>query len=199
MIKRAIFYACRQISAQYGIEFEHAHYEDIKKVYSIWVCFDPPLYRHNTINACQITEKHLVGEVYESVADYDLLSSIMICLGTKEDERYTGLLKLLDIWLSGNSIDEKRAALKDIFDAEMPARLLEKEVNMCNYSDFVWNKGERAGVDKGIKKGKTEALVNLMKNFKLSIEQALKGLSIPESEWDEYRKLVADLEAHSVS
>ena len=78
-----------------------------------------------TINSYHIAEDRLVGEVYENVANYDLLSSIMICLGTKEDERYTGLLKLLDIWLSGNSIDEKRAALKDIFDADMPARLLE--------------------------------------------------------------------------
>ena len=69
---------------------------------------------------------------------------------------------------------------------------------MCNYSDFVWNKGERAGRDAGKKEGKAEALVNLMKNFKLSIDQALKGLSIPESEWDDYRKMVADLEAHPV-
>ena len=136
-----------------------------------------------------------MGEFYESVANYDLLSTIMICLGTKEDERYTGLLKLLDIWLSGNSIDEKRAALKDIFDAEMPARLLEKESNMCNYSDFVENRG----IKKGRKEGKAEALVNLMDSLKLSIEQAMNSLKIPESEWDEYRKLVADLEAHSVS
>ncbi|MBQ9816840.1 MAG: hypothetical protein IJM59_05165 [Proteobacteria bacterium] len=56
----------------------------------------------------------------------------MICLGTKKDERHTGLLKLLDILLLGNSNDEKRAVFKDIFDAEMPARLLEKESNMCN-------------------------------------------------------------------
>ena len=195
LMKRAIYYACRQISAQYGIEFEHAHYENIKKVYSIWVCFDPPLYRHNTINAYQITEKQLVGEVYETVANYDLMCAVMICLGTKEDKRYTGLLKLLDIWLSRNSIDEKRAALKDIFDSDMPARLLEKEVNMCNYSDFVENRGRK----EGRMEGKAEALVNLMKNFKLSIEQALKGLSIPESEWDEYRKMVADLEAHPAS
>ena len=39
------------------------------------------------------------------------------------------------------------------------ARLLEKESNMYNYSDFVWNKGGIAGV----KKGKAEDLVNLMK------------------------------------
>ena len=74
----------------------------------------------------------------------------------------------------------------------MPVRLLEKEVNMCNYSDFVWNKGERAGV----KKGKAEDLVNLMQKLKLSVEQAMDTLSIPESEWDDYRRLVAELEAH---
>ena len=122
------------------------------------------------------------------MANYDLMSAIMICLGTKDDERYTGLLKLLDIWLSRNSIDEKRAALKDIFDAEMPARLLEKESNMCNYSDFVENRGR--------KKGKAEDLVNLMKKLKLSVEQAMDTLSIPESEWEEYRRLVAEFEAH---
>ena len=92
--------------------------------------FDPPLYRHNTINTYQITEKQLVGEVYETVANYDLMSAVMICLGTKEDERYASLLKLLDVLLLRNSNDEKCAALKDIFDAEMAARLLEKESNM---------------------------------------------------------------------
>ncbi len=66
---------------------------------------------------------------------------------------------------------------------------------MCNYSDFVWNKGEKAGV----KKGKAEDLVNLMDSLKLSIEQAMNSLKIPESEWEEYRKLVADLEAHPAS
>ena len=66
---------------------------------------------------------------------------------------------------------------------------------MCNYSDFVWNIGERVG----IKKGKAEDLVNLMKNFKLSFEQALSGLSIPESEWEDYRKLVSQIEADSVN
>ena len=191
LIKRAIYYACRQISAQYGSEFDHAHYGNIKKVYSIWVCFDPPMFRHNTINAYQIIEKQLVGEVYEDVGNYDLLNTVMICLGTKDDGRYTGLLKLLDIWLSRNSIDEKRAALKAIFDAEMPARLLEKESNMCNYSDFVENRGR--------KEGKAEDIVNLMKKLKLSIEQAMDTLSIPEAEWDEYRKLVSDLEARPAS
>ena len=195
LIKRAIYYGCRQISAQYGSEFEKAEYGNIKKVYSLWICFDPPQNRRNTITMYQITEKQLVGEVYEEVAYYDLMSVIMICLGTSKDERYTGLLKLLDVWMSGLSIQDKGAVLKSEFHTDLPERLLEKEVKMCNYSDFVWNKGEQSG----IRKGKAEALVNLMKNFKLNIEQALQGLSIPEAEWDEYRVLVAQLEAQPAS
>ena len=65
---------------------------------------------------------------------------------------------------------------------------------MCNYSDFVENRGIR----KGRKEGKAEDLVNLMKKMKMTIEQALDTLSIPESEWDDYRALVAELEAHPV-
>ncbi|MBQ1925800.1 MAG: hypothetical protein II767_03790 [Proteobacteria bacterium] len=77
--------------------------------------------------------------------------------------------------------------LKSEFHTDLPERLLEKEVKMCNYSDFVWNNG--------IKKGKAQSLINLMESLKWSIEQAMQGLSIPETEWDEYRALVAQLEA----
>ena len=48
--------------------------------------------------------------------------------------------------------------LKSEFNTDLPERLREKEVKMCNYSDFVWNRGQR----EGIKKGKAEALVNLI-------------------------------------
>lgn len=196
LIKRAIYYGCRQISAQYGPEFEKAAYENIKKVYSIWICFDPPKKRRNTITMYRLTEQHLVGEVYEVVAHYDLMSIVMICLGTSQDKRYTGLLKLLDVWMSRRSMDEKGAVLKDEFQTELPARLCEKEVNMCNYSDFVWNRGKREGIKEGIKEGTIKALVNLMESLKLTIDQALQALKLPESEWDEYRDLVRKHGAH---
>ena len=59
----------------------------------------------------QITKMQLVGEVYEEVAYYDLMSVIMICHGTSEDECYTGLLKLLDVWMSGANIKRPDGAL----------------------------------------------------------------------------------------
>ena len=59
---------------------------------------------------------------------------------------------------------------------------------MCNYSDFVWNRGK--------KEGKAEALVSLMESMKYTIEQAMSVLNIPNDEWDDYRSIVAQLEAH---
>ena len=93
----------------------------------------------------------------------------------------------MSFWLSGLSIHEKGAVIKSEFHTDLPERLLEKEVKMCNYSDFVWNKGEQSG----IRKGKAEDLVNLMESLKWSIEQAMQALKIPETDWDEYRVLVA--------
>ena len=192
LIKRAIYYVSRQISAQFGSEFEKAEYENIKKVYSIWICFDPPRYRRNTMSMYHFTKEDLVGVVQENAAHYDLMSVVMIYLGTSKDERYTGLLKLLDVWMSGLSIDEKGAVLKSEFNTDLPVRLREKEVKMCNYSDFVWNRGQR----EGIKKGKAEDLINLMESMKMTIEKAMSALKIPEAEWDDYRDLVAQLEEH---
>ncbi len=79
---------------------------------------------------------------------------------------------------------------KSEFGADMPMRLRLREANVCNYSEFVKNEG----IKEGIKEGKAESLLSLMKNLKLSLDQALNLLCIPESEIEDYRKLVHKLE-----
>ena len=64
-----------------------------------------------------------------------------------------------------------------------------------NSMDTARNDGEKSGV----KKGKAESVVSLMDSLKLTMEQALCAIKIPESEWEEYRVLVKQLEAHSAS
>ena len=49
LIMRGIYYGSRMISSQYGTVFDKSHYEKIEKVYSIWICPDPPVDRKNTI------------------------------------------------------------------------------------------------------------------------------------------------------
>lgn len=42
MEHRAQFYAARLLSSQYGREFVHSHYENLKRVYSVWLFADGP-------------------------------------------------------------------------------------------------------------------------------------------------------------
>ena len=65
LIKRGIYYGCRMISSQYGTIFINSHYEKIQKVYRIWICFNPPEKRKNSINIYSVKEKNVVGKVKE--------------------------------------------------------------------------------------------------------------------------------------
>ena len=145
LIKRGIYYCSRMVSAQYGAEFTNSHYENIKKVYSIWICMNPPKSRENSITRYYIAEENLVGSVKERKADYDLMAAVMICLG-KEGDSGTDLLKLLNVLLSTETgSQDKCQILEEDFHIRMTLAL-ESEVSlMCNLSKGVEEKGKIYG------------------------------------------------------
>ncbi|NBI73301.1 hypothetical protein D3Z50_20085 [Clostridiaceae bacterium] len=165
LIKRGIYYCSRMISAQYGTEFTNSHYENIKKVYSIWICMNPPKSRENSITRYYIAEENLVGSVKERKADYDLMAAVMICLG-KEGDSGTDLLKLLNVLLSTETgSQDKCQILEEDFHIKMTLAL-ESEVSlMCNLSKGV--------EEKGIQKGRQEGIIAMV--------SALKDLQIADS------------------
>ena len=165
LIKRGIYYCSRMISAQYGTEFTNSHYENIKKVYSIWICMNPPKSRENSITRYYIAEENLVGSVKEQKADYDLVAAVMICLG-KEADSGTDLLKLLNVLLSTETgSQDKCQILEEDFHIRM-TQTLESEVSlMCNLSKGV--------EEKGIEKGRQEGIIAMV--------SALKDLQIADS------------------
>lgn len=57
---RGIFYGARMISAQLGTEFCDSNYDDIKKVYSIWLCFGVPDYIGNAISEYRMEKRDVV-------------------------------------------------------------------------------------------------------------------------------------------
>ena len=63
LLKRGIFYCGRMISSQAGTVFTKSHYEKLRKVYSIWLCTNPPKNRKNTINRYRMVEENVVGDV----------------------------------------------------------------------------------------------------------------------------------------
>jgi len=187
LIKRGIYYCCRMISSQYGREFIGAQYGKIKKVYSIWICMNPPKQRANTITRYRLTEEHLVGAATEPVRNYDLLSIIMLCLGGPDGENYDGVLRMLDVLLSNETSEaEKRQILRNDYNIQM-TQTMESEVSvMCNLSKGVLEKGLTRGRVEGI----LSSIKSLMETMNFSIEQAMAALKIPEAERQEYMDLL---------
>ena len=186
IVKRNLYYCCRLVSSQYGTEFANSHYEKIKKVYSIFICMNPPNYRKNTINQYSIQEENLIGEFGENVEYYDLLTGIIICLGDVDD-KMTGILKLLEVLLSSErGTKEKKKILQEEFGIRMTQELEREVSEMCNLSDGV----EQKGIAKGIAKGITSSIQNLMESMGWSIEQAMDALQIPMEERNGYLNML---------
>lgn len=116
IVKRGIYYCSRMISSQYGVEFTESHYDRIKKVYSIWICMNPPKYRRNSINRYFIKEEKLIGDVSERKENYDLITTVMICLGESNDKNSLGVLRLLEVLLSSErGVEEKKGNFAERF------------------------------------------------------------------------------------
>ena len=183
IIKRGIYYASRMISSQYGTVFKDSHYELIKKVSSIWICTQPPKYRQNTIVKYGFVEENVYGDVKEDKDNYDLISVVVICLGTEGQESEEALLNMLSVLLSDSIEPEiKKATLEKEFGIPMTEEL-EREVDrMCNLSQGVYDKGFDKAVVKNIK--------SMMDNKGWDIEDCMDVLDIPEDKKAFYREEV---------
>nr|WP_325178561.1 hypothetical protein [uncultured Oscillibacter sp.] len=190
-----IYYCSRMISSPYGREFTGSHYEKLKKVYSIWICMNPPRRRENTITRYRLTEEHLVGQAVEPVQNYNLLSIVMLCLGGPDGENYDGVLRMLDVLLSHETSEaEKRRILQDDYDIQM-TRTLENEVSaMCNLSKSVmeksWKKDMEKGLAKGVEQGILSSIRSLMETMGWTLDQAMTALKVPEVERRVYQGLL---------
>ncbi len=197
LIKRALYYCSRLISAQYGTEFTEGHYEKIKKVYSIWICMNPPKNRKNTITRYRIAEESLIGSAKEQKSHYDLLSAVMLCLGEAGDDTESGALDLLNVLLSDKTGPEQKCrALEEDFQISMTQHL-DREVSlMCNLSkgvaDHAWQKGleegraagreegRAAGLEEGREEGFAEAIlgvVRMCRKLNMSDEEIARQLA----------------------
>lgn len=207
LTKRGIYYCCRMISAQYGTEFVDSHYQDIKKVYSIWIAIKPPLERQNTITRYRIVGENMVGQVQEPTRNYDLLTLLMICLGKPEDTD-CDILKLLDVLLSNEmEAAEKQQVLQNDFDIPMTRELEGGLQDMCNLGEVIAHENMAKGLARGRVEGRAEgraegrvegiangvitSIKNLVKNTGWPVEQAMTALGVPQEEWGKYVELLA--------
>ncbi len=182
LVKRGLFYCSRLMSAQYGTKFTQGHYEKIKKVYSIWICSNPPQNRKNSIFRYRVAEDILAGDtkVREKKENYDLLTVLLLCLGDMGDETENSALDLLNILLSiKDDPDEKLQRLKEQFQIPI-TQGLDREVSlMCNLSKGIEDRGIQKGIQEGIQKGIQEGI---QKGEILGAVKTCRSLKMPEKD-----------------
>ena len=183
LIKRAIYYASRMISAQKNKAFIHSHYEKICKVYSIWIQMNVGADKANTITRYRIAEEQVIGNVQEKESNYDLLTVIMMGLGAAEKAEDKSILRLLDVLLSAETKpEEKKAILEKDFNISMTAEMSEEANIMCNLGEGI---RERAEI-----KTKVDDIVRVSRAMNVSIEHAMEILGIDQSKVTVFKELI---------
>ena len=115
------------------------------------------------------------------------MAAIIICLGSPCKDRYSGILKLLEVLLSSErKPEEKKQILKEDFNIKMTSELESEVALMCNLSKGI----EEKGINQGIKEGIITAIKNLMESMDWTEEQAMEALKIPEADKPLYSSML---------
>ena len=155
ILNRAVFYVSRLISSQKEKDFENSSYDDIKCVYSIWICMNM---EENTMSHIHLTKEDMIGS-YEWKGNLDLLNIIMIGLAKElpeHDETYE-LHRLLGALLSRElTVDEKLDIIGNEYDIPLEENFRKDMSTMCNLSQGVKEEGIAIGRREGLEEGRRE-------------------------------------------
>ncbi len=155
LVRRGIYYACRMISSQKEVEFTGDDYNNIKKVYTIWLVMDAPKGGSNSIRRYEIKEKILHGHGREDVKNYDLMVAIMVYLGNKATKHR--LLKLLHlIFLDKLNAAEKKTILKQDYDLILTPVMEEELTKMGSLALGIAERAATVAATKAKKEGRRE-------------------------------------------
>lgn len=165
ILNRAIFYVSRMISSQKGRDFVKSNYNDIKRVYSIWICMNMD---EHSMSHIYLTRDDIIGSHYWK-GDIDLLNIVL--LGLAEDlpekvEKYE-LHRLLGALLSANlKVNEKLDIIGNEFQIPLESDIRKDVSEMCNLSQGI----EDRAYERGTANGLAEAVIRMHKKG-YSIEQ----------------------------
>ena len=142
------------ISSQKETEFTGSSYDDLKKVYSIWLCMDSPDGK-SSINRYDLNEHHILHEYKANHADYDLISIITIYLGEEQPPDEDWLIRFLRLLFKDTRTPamRKKQLLKDEFDMDTTADIEEEMKTMCNLSTGIYEQGMERGIAQGMERG----------------------------------------------
>ena len=157
ILNRAVFYVSRQISAQKERDFTGSHYDDIKSVYSIWICMNM---EENSMSHIHLTKEDMMGS-QPWRGGLDLFHIVMIGIGKDlpgQEENYELHRFLGTIFSQKLAVEEKLHIMKTEYDISEEEDF-RKDVNeMCNLGEGIMEEGIAIGMEKGIAIGETKGI-----------------------------------------
>ena len=144
ILNRAVFYVSRLVSSQKERDFVGINYNDIKRVFSFWVCMNMD---EISMAYVHLAEDDLLGS-YQWKGGLDLLNIVLIGIANElqahsneHDDKYE-LHRLLSTLLStGLSVDEKLGIMENEYSIAVDDRIREDVSAMCNLSQGIREKG----------------------------------------------------------
>ena len=181
ILNRAVFYVSRLISSQKERDFENTEYDDIKRVYSIWVCMNM---EENSLSHIHLVKDDLVG-YHDWRGNLDLFNIVMIGLAKElpgKGVQYELHRLLGALFAQGLTAGQRLNIIKEEYDIPIEQNI-EQEVDvMCNLSQGI--------KETGIAEGRAEEIIETGYEFGLSeqdiLERLQKKLSISLQKAQEY-------------
>ena len=151
ILNRAVFYVSRLVSSQKERDFVKTNYNDIRRVFSIWVCMNMD---ENCMDYVHLTDDKLLGS-YPWKGGLDLLNIVLIGISDELPE-YDGkyeLHRLLSTLLSMElTSTEKLEIIKTEYHIPVDDELRKDVSEMCNLSQGIREKGRVEGRAEGEEK-----------------------------------------------
>ena len=141
ILNRAVFYVSRLVSSQKERDFVKTNYNDIKRVFSIWVCMNMD---ENSMNYVHLTDDKLIGS-YQWKGGIDLLNIVLIGISDEipeHDDRYE-LHRLLGTLFSMElTAVEKLGIIETEYSIPVDGKIREEVSEMCNLSQGIIERTE---------------------------------------------------------
>ena len=159
LLNRAIFYVSRMVSSQKGRDFVHQNYNDMKRVFSIWLCMNMP---SNSMSYVHLTKEDIL-EHYNWNGHLDLLNIVLLGIGRElppQEEQYE-LHRLIGTLLSAElTVTQKLAIIETEYHIPLSVELEEGVNDMCNLGEGI----EERAIEKTKKEIILEIILEMYQN-----------------------------------
>lgn len=162
ILNRAIFYVSRLISSQKERDFVNTNYDDIKQVFSIWICMNMD---DNSLSHIHLTKDEMLKSCNWK-GNLDLLNIVLIGITNEipeHDEKYE-MHRLIGALLSSELKEqEKLDIIEHEYNIPISQEFREDVRIMCNLSTGIEERATERATKKATEKTSEKFILNMYK------------------------------------